>query len=295
MSSMMWSCVMNQKESYMDRELSPSEAPENFNLKRVCLDIIKSLEASSPQNLIKLNIDIELEDSFKGDLFGFVATTKELATWLSKFLVNGVVKIEIIKYASANQEVTLKVALSAFGTDNANHSLQLSAANSNELDQLIQSLPVKVTRKQRQENLVLEFRVKLTDLSGKKRKVEFEGVKVLIAEDNEVNAMVFYEFLSEWGCDVTIVGNGAEAVAQLKNRSYDLVLMDIYMPELNGQDATEQIRQFDKQTPIVMLTASNSEDDLEKCITYGANDFILKPISSSNLLRILRKYIPIIR
>ncbi|MEQ9415404.1 MAG: hypothetical protein RIF39_16330, partial [Cyclobacteriaceae bacterium] len=63
---------MNQKESYMDRELSPSEAPENFNLKRVCLDIIKSLEASSPQNLIKLNIDIELEDSFKGDLFGFV-------------------------------------------------------------------------------------------------------------------------------------------------------------------------------------------------------------------------------
>ncbi|MEQ9413431.1 MAG: response regulator, partial [Cyclobacteriaceae bacterium] len=189
----------------------------------------------------------------------------------------------------------LKVALSAFGTDNANHSLQLSAANSNELDQLIQSLPVKVTRKQRQENLVLEFRVKLTDLSGKKRKVEFEGVKVLIAEDNEVNAMVFYEFLSEWGCDVTIVGNGAEAVAQLKNRSYDLVLMDIYMPELNGQDATEQIRQFDKQTPIVMLTASNSEDDLEKCITYGANDFILKPISSSNLLRILRKYIPIIR
>jgi len=83
------------------------------------------------------------------------------------------------------------------------------------------------------------------------------------------------------GLSCTIVNNGREAVKEVSESSFDVVLMDIEMPELNGFDAAEEIRQLDsagKNTPIIALTGHSGEEELNHCFEVGMNDYVLKPI-----------------
>jgi len=120
--------------------------------------------------------------------------------------------------------------------------------------------------------------------------MDLRGKKILMAEDNETNALVFSSFLEDWNCLVTIVTNGEDAVAKVREDVFDLVLMDIYMPKMNGTQAIEAIRLFNPSIPIIVLTASTLEQDIRASIAVGANNFLLKPISSSQLKSMVEKY-----
>lgn len=114
-------------------------------------------------------------------------------------------------------------------------------------------------------------------------------IKVLLAEDNPVNQKVAARMLEKAGHQVTVAEDGAQAVAAWRNGGFDLILMDIMMPNLNGIEATERIRQEEagsgKQIPIIALTANAMQGDREKCLAAGMNSYLPKPIRFDILQR----------
>lgn len=119
---------------------------------------------------------------------------------------------------------------------------------------------------------------------------------LLLAEDNLVNQKVATQFLKRLGMTCDVVGNGREAVAALQQKEYDLVLMDLHMPEMDGLEATREIRareskQARPRLPVVALTADAVKGDREKCIEAGMDDYVTKPIRLNEIRNVLEKYL----
>ncbi|SHF14903.1 PAS domain S-box-containing protein [Cnuella takakiae] len=107
---------------------------------------------------------------------------------------------------------------------------------------------------------------------------DFSQVNILAAEDNEVNAMLLSHLLKSLGCNYTMVDNGQAVLEQLLENDFDLVLMDVNMPKMDGVTATTIIRsRLDLKLPIVALTASSFREDVDRCTSAGMNDFVSKP------------------
>ncbi len=115
---------------------------------------------------------------------------------------------------------------------------------------------------------------------------------VLVAEDNYINQQVIRENLRKAGCQVTLAVNGEEAVAAIREKRYDVVLMDIQMPKMDGLEATRIIRSDPRHRslPIIALTAHAVTGDREKCLAVGMNDYIPKPIEPEQLFSVVRKW-----
>jgi signal transduction histidine kinase len=119
------------------------------------------------------------------------------------------------------------------------------------------------------------------------------GARVLVAEDNVVNQMLARRLLERAGCTVDVVSNGREAVERTREFTYDLVLMDCHMPEMDGFSATRAIRERvprGQGLPIVALTASALVSNREACIEAGMDDFLAKPIVPGLLLSCLERW-----
>ncbi len=120
------------------------------------------------------------------------------------------------------------------------------------------------------------------------------GMKVLVAEDNKINIIVIKNFLEKWGINYKIGNTGKEAVDLVCNEPFDLVLMDLHMPEMNGEDATKIIRSNDNvkisKLPIIALTANASADTQRKLLNEGFDNYISKPFNPDNLFKLLKKY-----
>ncbi len=119
---------------------------------------------------------------------------------------------------------------------------------------------------------------------------------VLLTEDNPVNQEVAKHMLKGFGCTVDIANNGLEALQALKTNTYDLVLMDCMMPEMDGYTATAEIRRRQNKGqlphfPIIALTANAIEGDREKCLISGMDDYLAKPIRAAALLGIIKSWV----
>ena len=113
---------------------------------------------------------------------------------------------------------------------------------------------------------------------------EIVGIKVLVVEDIELNQLLMKTLLDDFKFESDIVSNGKLAVQQLSSKSYDIILMDLQMPEMNGFEATKYIRNILKlDVPIMALTADVTTVDLEKCKAVGMNDYIAKPVDEKLL------------
>jgi PAS domain S-box-containing protein len=110
------------------------------------------------------------------------------------------------------------------------------------------------------------------------------GTRVLVVEDVELNQLLMKTLLDDFGFECDIVANGKIAIEALENKQYDIILMDIQMPVMNGFQATDYIRNVLKlNLPIIALTADVTTVDLEKCKTFGMNDFVAKPVDDRKL------------
>jgi signal transduction histidine kinase/CheY-like chemotaxis protein len=116
--------------------------------------------------------------------------------------------------------------------------------------------------------------------------------RVLVAEDNEINQSLVAHLFSEWGLDYDITRNGREAIEKLKEKTYDLIFMDIQMPEMDGYTATREIRNvLGLETPIVAMTANALAGEKEKCLGYGMNDYLSKPIREKEMYELICRFI----
>ncbi|MDR3110246.1 MAG: response regulator [Planctomycetaceae bacterium] len=126
-------------------------------------------------------------------------------------------------------------------------------------------------------------------------RADIRGAKVLLAEDNKINQMVALELLKMHGVELQIVNNGIEAVEAVAANDFDLVLMDVQMPEMDGLTATQKIRQLDKpgidRLPILAMTANAMDTDYQKSLDVGMNDHLTKPIDPEKLRLALEKWI----
>ena len=119
------------------------------------------------------------------------------------------------------------------------------------------------------------------------------SLKVLLAEDNRVNQMVAKRLLERWGHKVVVAATGREAVAAQAKQKFDLILMDVQMPDMNGFEATAAIRAAQGRsrdsTPIIAMTAHAMKGDRERCLTGGMDGYVSKPIDPAVLLDVIER------
>lgn len=153
---------------------------------------------------------------------------------------------------------------------------------------------------QSKENVGTEFHLSLAfPLSETKRETriqnteffQYDGCKVLIVDDNRVNVKVLKMTLEKLGVDADSVCNGLEAVEAIKNNPYDLVFMDVHMPNMDGFQATEEIRKFNQEISIIGLSADVTKEAIDEAKGVGMNDYLTKPISFSKLRTHLPSYL----
>lgn len=117
------------------------------------------------------------------------------------------------------------------------------------------------------------------------------GARVLLVEDNPVNALLAKALLSREGCEVDHARAGEEALAAVKVGTYDIILMDMRMPGLSGEQTARLLRARGVLTPIVALTASVFDDDRQACLAAGMDDFLVKPLSPDALRAVLSRWV----
>jgi CheY-like chemotaxis protein len=134
---------------------------------------------------------------------------------------------------------------------------------------------------------------KKTTADGTKDAARNRNKHILVAEDHLVNQQLFCTILEKMGYTVSLANNGLEAVRLAQNERVDLVFMDVQMPEMNGYEASQKIRELGIDTPIVAVTANALKGEKEKCLSVGMNDYLTKPFKSRDLLPFLEKYLSV--
>ncbi|MFW6415268.1 MAG: response regulator [Thermodesulfobacteriota bacterium] len=130
----------------------------------------------------------------------------------------------------------------------------------------------------------------------KEAKLQQQGTNVLVAEDDYISQKVIATFLEELGCNVHLAENGKEALKALQNNDFNLVLMDIQMPEMDGTETTRAIRagesgEQNKDIPIIALTAFSMQGDMEKFLDFGMDDYIAKPVVKREFENLVQKWV----
>jgi two-component system sensor histidine kinase/response regulator len=147
---------------------------------------------------------------------------------------------------------------------------------------------------------VLDTQDRADDLSGPRQAAprpspgQMTGARILLVEDNPINQEVAAGLLMDMGMDVDMAGNGRTCLEKLGTNSYDLVLMDIQMPEMDGLEATRRIRQNPELSdlPVIAMTAHAMTGDREKSLDAGMNDHITKPVEPAALCEMLQRFLP---
>jgi signal transduction histidine kinase/DNA-binding response OmpR family regulator/ligand-binding sensor domain-containing protein len=133
-----------------------------------------------------------------------------------------------------------------------------------------------------------------TFLAGRNRETPLKDFRLLLVEDNQTNQQVAINTLAQMGYRIESVGNGREAVAALREADYDLIFMDCHMPEMDGFEATAEIRRQEspaRRTPIIAMTASALPEDRARCLEVGMDDYLTKPLHRHELSAVLERWL----
>lgn len=259
----------------------------SFQLRSACNELLGELnESIGKRNIIKLGIDIQLPDEYYGCPTPLTNSIRAITDYVSGSLINGIINIEMTQQTSQDSLVSFRVQIIGLGSSRKNGSENMTL---DAVHQMGLNLTHRVSEDQIRFDFNHSFRTLKPPISGAP---QFQHRRVLLAEDNTINALVFTSFLEEWGCEAVTVTNGLDAVSHVHSSLFpaDAILMDINMPVMNGIEATKRIRKLNPAIPIIALTASTRDEDIRGVMEAGANDYLLKPVSSSTLFQILSKY-----
>ncbi len=287
---------------------------EAFNLLETIekMYLFFSREAAIKNLLFKAKADEQLNRLVKGDVTRLRQVLTNLIGNAIKFTEKGAVtfSVQVLQYLS-DKQCTLRFSIADTGIGIANDKLGRIFETFGQEDQ-------HTTRKYGGTGLGLTISQKLIELMGSKLQVEstvgkgsrfwfdvafecspekqiiteqkkitdlkpFGNLHILVAEDNPINMIVAGKILEKWNIQVSKAVNGAEAVELASKNNYDVILMDLQMPVMDGLSAVQLIRQFNKDIPIIALTATSYETMLTDLHTKGLNDFVQKPFRPEEL------------
>ncbi len=278
-----------------------------FNLKKVLADVISSLQQSAKENKteIKLDYDDSIPQHLMSDPLKLSQVFMNLVGNALKFTKNGEVTVIAKLKEKEEEDVTIYFEVKDNGIG-ISEDLQQSIFESFEqgsiqinreyggtglgltiVKSLLGLFDSKIQLKSelgKGSSFFFEIDLKSKDslvddipFEITKKDYELKGLHVLIVEDNKINQVITKKMLTKKEVTCDIASNGTTAVELAEENTYDCILMDIHMPGISGEEATIRIRKFDKETPIIALTAISLDDSLESFYAAGCNDVVTKP------------------
>jgi signal transduction histidine kinase/CheY-like chemotaxis protein len=296
-----------------------------FDLKKLIYSIeqIYSVKTKENNNKIILELDRSLKKRVLGDSVRLTQVINNLVSNAMKFTKNGTITIKVIKdntFIDINDKSKIKVKFYIKDT-----GIGISIDKQEDIFEKFTQADSSITRKFGGTGLGLSITRSILELMGSQIKLESQEnngstfyfdlilkeieeenlisnkdvildlsrIKLLLVEDNDLNIMVTTKFFDKWKISYEVAKNGFEAVEKANKSHFDIILMDLQMPEMDGFSATEKIREFNSKTPILALTANASLEIKERCIISGFNDYITKPFKPDLLKEKIFNFIQI--
>jgi PAS domain S-box-containing protein len=295
---------------------------EPFHLRERLEIVAGTFRLSAMEKDLDLLIEIpdELEDEYMGDSCRLGQVLSNLVSNAVKFTDSGSVRMRVDAVARREDRAELEFSVTDTG-------IGISEKDQDRLFDVFSQLEPSLNKRYRGTGLGLAISKRLVEMMGGEisiRSREGEGSRfsfvlelpfaearqdadeensakstvsrrVLLAEDNELNQEFLTFFLEDAGHMVRVAGNGLEVLEALNQESFDVVLMDIQMPEVDGMEATARIRRGETaapaQIPIVALTAYAMKGDRERMLAAGMNDYLSKPVDMESLFRIIEELV----
>jgi len=282
---------------------------KNTNIKR----------AEENHTKIRIMVDSEIPGTVVGDQLRLGQILTNLVSNAVKFTRNGLVVIQVLLVDKTDSHVALKFSVedNGIGIDPADQEkifdkfIQASESTTREFggtglglaisSKLLGLMESKFELKSDVgEGSIFSFTLSLPYLYAANEVAEaatittdiydLSNVRVLLVEDNEFNSIIASKFLERWNADTELAWNGQEAIDKALQNNYDVVLMDLHMPIMNGYEATEKILSQKPQLPILALTASAMLDIKDKAFVCGMKDYITKPFNPNELYEKIKKH-----
>jgi signal transduction histidine kinase/CheY-like chemotaxis protein len=296
----------------------------SFNLKDLMHSIVKSFEFTRLQNKnsIHLEIDPEIPFNLIGDPVRLSQILMNVVGNAMKFTERGNIWVltKLMEDKTDSAKVYFEIKDDGLGIPKNKHKIifeefsQLKSENYNYQGTglglpIVKKLLLLFNSKIHLESeegqgaefsFVIEFKKAVTRIGGNGIETikdeptlqESEGRRILIVDDNRINQVVTQRILEQKSFICEICDNGLEAIEKVRNSYFDLVLMDVNMPGITGMEATVKIREFNKDIPVVALTALEIEEIREDIYKSGMNDIIIKPYDTSTFYQVIYRNIP---
>lgn len=292
----------------------------SFNLKELLFNIQSSLKelATANKNYFNLEIDKAIPDNLIGDPTKLSQIILNLINNALKFTQNGHVSVIAKLYSQEDDTATIYFEIVDTGIGIPEDKLQ-------SVFESFSQGSIEVNRKYGGTGLGLTIVKKLIELLGGEIKLKSEVGKgstftfklnfkinneplevieevkpysdtqlkhksILLIEDNKINQMITRKMLENKNINCEIIDNGEDAVELLKIKRFDMVLMDVHLPGINGTTATKLIREFDKSTPIIALTAISLDENRDMLLSFGMDDVITKPFVPDEFYTTIAKF-----
>ncbi len=300
----------------------------NFNLTHIANDISNLFKGKADEKNIQLTLSIDKQcpTELIGDSLRIKQVLQNYVSNAIKFTEQGSVQIDISgsKISDDSASIMIQVSDSGIGIDQSSQDklfsdfTQVDSSTTRKFGgtglglaickQLINLMQGEVGVKSQLDkgatfwftlNLEINNAVEETtkqQIASNQEQPMLTG-QILLVEDNMVNQLVAKAILEKFGLTPEVANNGQEAIEKIQNTQFDLILMDCQMPVLDGFEATEKIRQLERENslqghlPIIALTANAHDKDKERCSSVGMDDYLSKPIIKDLLYDTLRKYI----
>ncbi|MCO4294517.1 ATP-binding protein [Solitalea sp. MAHUQ-68] len=294
----------------------------SFNITEFIKNTCKHFILKSRENNIRF--DVELDEKIPGILVGDPIRLNQILTNLLgnalKFTLEGSVTLKVRVVFETENEVELRFLISDTGIGIAEEDLErifdsfTQAESSTTRKYGGSGLGLAITKRllllhNSQINVssaigkgsTFSFNIRFPKLyyalseteetpRNASRAYSLPGMKVLLVEDNRMNALVGKRFLTKWNIDVEVAENGLIAVNKCKQNDYDMIIMDLQMPEMDGYQASIEIRKFNREIPIIAFTADVMPHITEKIEQCGMNDYLAKPFMPDILFSKISKY-----